>query len=184
LRYGLRLPPQEVPEFTARLQEVAGLPATAMINQAGIKAFSLGVFDRTFTVTTALNVLTLAVAGFAILMSLLTLATMRVPQLAPAWAMGLTRRQLGRLELLRAVLLAALTMVLAVPLGLALAWALLAIVNVAAFGWKLPMFLFPMDYLRLGGLALMAAVLAACWPAFRLSRMPPADLLKVFSNAR
>jgi len=38
-------------------------------------------------------------------MSLLTLATMRVPQLAPAWAMGMTRNQIGKLELLRAVML-------------------------------------------------------------------------------
>ena len=117
-------------------------------------------------------------------MSLLTLATMRVPQLAPAWAMGMTRARLGRLELIRAVLLAMLTALIALPLGLALAWALLAIVNVAAFGWKLPMFLFPLDYARLFGFALLAAAVAALWPAHRLSRTPPADLLKVFSNER
>ena len=69
--------------------------------------------------TGALNVLTLAVAGFAILMSLLTLAAMRLPQLAPVWALGMTRAALGRLELVRAALLAALTAVLALPLGLA-----------------------------------------------------------------
>ena len=46
--------------------------------------------------------LTLAVAGFAILMSLLTLAALRLPQLAPVWALGLTRRRLAALEMLRA----------------------------------------------------------------------------------
>ena len=71
-----------------------------------------------------------------------------------------------------------------VPLGLALAWALLAVVNVGAFGWQLPMYLFPLDYLRLGALALLAAALAALWPAWRLSRMPPAQLLGVFRNER
>ena len=117
-------------------------------------------------------------------MSLLTLATMRVPQLAPAWAVGVTRQHLGRLEILRAVLLAALTAVVALPLGLLLAWALLAVVNVAAFGWELPMYFFPMDYARLGLLALIAAALAAILPAKRLARTPPADLLKVFANER
>ena len=117
-------------------------------------------------------------------MSLLTLASMRVPQLAPAWAMGMTRNQLGRLELLRAVMLALLTALVALPLGLALAWALLAVVNVAAFGWRLPMYLFPADYARLAVFALLAAGLAALWPARRLARTPPADLLKVFSNER
>jgi len=182
--FGLRLPAEDVPQLVADLEADLGLPATNTIDQTAIKAFSLDVFERTFTVTTALNVLTLAVAGFAILMSLLTLATMRVPQLAPAWAVGMTRRKLGQLELIRAIVLAVLTAVLALPLGLALAWALLAIVNVAAFGWELPMYLFPWDYARLWVFALLAAALAAIWPAFRLSRTPPADLLKVFSNER
>ena len=184
LRFGLRLPAADVPALVQALETDLELPPANTINQAGIKAFSLAIFDRTFTVTTALNILTLAVAGFAILMSLLTLAALRVPQLAPAWAMGLTRAELGRLELVRAVLLAVLTAVVALPLGLALAWALLSIVNVAAFGWKLPMFLFPGSYLQLGGFALLAAALAALWPAWRLSRTPPSDLLKVFSNER
>ncbi len=183
-RFGVRIDPAAVPDFVVGLEADVGISPANVIDQAGIKAFSLEVFERTFTVTTALNILTLAVAGFAILMSLLTLASMRVPQLAPAWAMGMTRAQLGRLELLRAVFLAVLTALIALPLGLALAWALLAVVNVAAFGWRLPMYLFPMDYARLGLFALLAAVLAALWPARRLARTPPADLLKVFSNER
>ncbi|WP_299142999.1 ABC transporter permease [uncultured Tateyamaria sp.] len=153
-------------------------------DQAAIKAVSLDVFERTFTVTAALNVLTLGVAGFAILMSLLTLADLRVPQLAPVWALGLTRARLGQLELLRAVALSALVFVCALPLGLALAWVLLSVVNVEAFGWRLPMFLFPVDYARLGAYALAAAGLAAAWPARRLMRVPPAVLLKVFANER
>ncbi|RBI70117.1 ABC transporter permease [Roseovarius sp. TE539] len=181
-RFGLRSNDPEA--LRAALIRELGLPPGAIVDQARIKAFSMRVFERTFTVTAALNVLTLAVAGFAMLMSLLTLAGMRVPQLAPAWALGLTRRTLGRLELLRAMLLAALTMAMALPLGLALAWVLLAIVNVEAFGWRLPMYLFPSDYAVLGVCALAAATLAAAWPAWRLSRTPPSDLLKVFSNER
>lgn len=182
--FGLRMDPAAVGAFVTDLEQATGIPATQTVDQANIKAISLAIFERTFTVTTALNVLTLAVAGFAILMSLLTLAAMRVPQLAPAWAMGMTRKQIGRLELLRAVMLALLTALVALPLGLALAWALLAVVNVAAFGWRLPMYLFPADYARLAVFALLAAVLAALWPARRLARTPPADLLKVFSNER
>jgi putative ABC transport system permease protein len=184
LRFGLRLPRDKVDALQAALRDEVGLEEGAIIDQAAIKAFSLDVFDRTFRVTGALNLLTLAVAGFAMLMSLLTLAAMRLPQLAPVWALGLTRTQLARLELLRALLLAALTAVLALPLGLALAWVLLAIVNVEAFGWRLPMHLFPGDWLRLGAFALLAALVAAAWPARRLSRVPPAALLQVFAHER
>jgi putative ABC transport system permease protein len=184
LRFGLRMDPSQVTAVQSALRDQAGVADSAMVDQKAIKALSLSIFERTFTVTTALNVLTLAVAGFAMLMSLLTLATMRLPQLAPVWALGLTRRRLALLDLLRAVVLAALTGALALPLGLALAWALLAVVNVEAFGWRLPMYLFPLEYLRLGALALLAAALAALWPAWRLSRMPPVQLLGVFRNER
>ena len=179
-RFGLRS--TDPGTLRQALIDEAGIQPGQIVDQSALKAFSLEVFERTFTVTGALSVLTLAVAGFAILMSLLTLAGMRLPQLAPAWALGLTRRELGWLELLRAVILAALTLVVALPLGLALAWVLLAVINVEAFGWRLPMFLFPADYAMLAASALVAAVVAAAWPALRLARTPPSALLKVFAN--
>jgi putative ABC transport system permease protein len=182
LRFGLRT--SDPDRISDLLQARFDLGPDGIINQQGIKNFSLGVFERTFAVTAALNILTLSVAGLAILISLLTLAAMRLPQLAPVWALGLTRRKLAGLEMVRALVLAAFTGLAAIPLGLALAWVLLAIVNVEAFGWRLPMYLFPLDYTQLGLLTLIAAALAALWPAMRLARTPPGDLLKVFSNER
>lgn len=161
-----------------------GLAESAITDQSALKAISLQVFDRTFTVTAALNVLTLVVAGFAMLMSLLTLADLRVPQLAPVWALGITRRRIGQLELLRTLVFAVMVCIIALPVGLVLAWVLLAIVNVEAFGWRLPMYLFPGDYFRLFLLSVLAAIAAASWPSVRLMRLPPARLLKVFANER
>ncbi|MEX0371627.1 MAG: ABC transporter permease, partial [Tateyamaria sp.] len=181
-QFGLRT---DEPDALRRiLQSELDVPASAIMDQTALKAFSLDVFERTFTVTAALNVLTLAVAAFAMLMSLLTLADLRVPQLAPVWAIGVTRRQIGRLELARAAVFALCVCLVSLPVGLGLAWVLLAIINVEAFGWRLPMFLFPADYLRLGAYAVVAAVLAALWPALRLMRTPPSSLLKVFANER
>ena len=158
--------------------------SASVVNQATIKRISLQVFERTFAVTGALNILTLSVAGFAILTALLTLASLRLPQLAPVWALGLTRKRLARLEMVRSLLLAALTFVFAVPVGLALAWSLLAVVNVEAFGWRLPMHVFPGDWLLLLGLALAAAAIAAALPARRLAKAEPAEFLKVFASER
>jgi putative ABC transport system permease protein len=181
-RYGLRTgDPQGL---RRALTETFDVSLTRIIDQAALKAFSLSVFERTFSVTAALNVLTLGVAGFAMLMSLLTLAAMRLPQMAPVWAMGTTQRQLAMQEILRSILLAAVTALLALPLGLALAWVLLVFVNVEAFGWRLPMYLFPAEYAWLLLFALVAALLAASWPAWRLARMEPAALLKIFANER
>ena len=181
-RFGVRT--SAPASLRAELLTEIGIGDNAIVDQAAIKALSLGVFERTFVVTGALNVLTLGVASFAILMSLLTLADLRVPQLAPVWALGLTRRHLGWLELMRAVLLALIVFLCALPFGLALAWVLLSVINVEAFGWKLPMYVFPWEYLRLGSYALIAAFLAAMWPAWRLMRTPPSTLLRVFASER
>ncbi|MDJ0639977.1 MAG: ABC transporter permease [Paracoccaceae bacterium] len=161
-----------------------GLSEDQMIDQGALKAFSLDVFERTFAVTAALNVLTLSVAGLAILTSLLTLSTIRLPQLAPLWSLGTTRRQLAMIELLRAVTLAIVTFLLAIPVGLGLAWVLLSVINVEAFGWKLPMTVFPADWLWLFLAALAAALLSSLWPALQLARRPPADLIRVFTHER
>ena len=168
----------------ARLQEELNLPASQVVDQASVKRFSLEVFDQTFLVTAALNVLTLAIAAVAMLTSLLTLAQMRLPQVAPVWAMGQPPGRLARFDMLRTIALALLTWALAVPLGLVLAWVLLAIVNVQAFGWRIPMQVFPVDWLWLGLWALIAAGLAALWPALRLMRLAPADLLRRFASDR
>ena len=184
LRYAVRIAPEKAAGLAAELRDTFALPTDYVINQATVKDFSLRIFERTFAVTAALNVLTLGVAFLAILASLLTLSAMRLPQLAPAWAMGLTQSRLALLDILRSMALAFFTMLAAVPVGLALAWLLLAVINVEAFGWRLPMHVFPMDWLRLLLLALGSAGIAALIPALRLARMKPAQLVKVFAHER
>ncbi len=183
-RFGIRVDPDRATELAQTLRDTFGLPPRAIVHQAALKAQSRAVFENTFVVTSALNILTLGVAGFAILTSLLTLWTQRLPQIAPVWALGLDRAHLSRLELLRSAVLATMTACLALPLGLVLAWVLLAVINVQAFGWRLPMFVFPWDWLGLFVLTLCAALAAAALPALRLLRLPPADLLRVFANER
>jgi len=184
LRHAVRIPPQQAQALADALVDEFGLPPGNILNQAEVKRASLRIFDRTFLVTGALNTLTLGVAGFAILANLLTLSTMRLAQLAPVWAVGTTRAALARLEMGRTIALAALTWLIAVPVGLLLAWVLLAIVNVEAFGWRLPIFVFPADWFRLLALAILAAGLAAAIPVWRLARTQPARFLKVFVHER
>ncbi|MGO8248477.1 FtsX-like permease family protein [Rhizobium johnstonii] len=184
LRYGVRVVPEQAQELKRRLIEEFGLPDSAIVDQASLKRQSRAIFDQTFKVTGALNVLTLGVAGFAMFSSLLTLSGIRLPQLAPVWAMGIRRRDLALYEVARTLALWLATFVAAIPVGLALAWVLLAIVNVEAFGWRLPMMVFPMDWLWLGAIALIAALLSVLVPVRRLASINPADLLRIFANER
>ena len=181
---GLRLDPAETEAVIADLRSEFAIPEDRLIDQAAVKGLAREIFERTFAVTSALNVLTLGVAGVALFASLLTLSDRRLPQVAPLWAMGLTRGRLARVELWKTLGLAALTALVAIPLGLVLAWLLVAVINVHAFGWRLPLFLFPAQWATLAGLSLVIAAVAAALPLLKLRRTPPARLLGVFAEAR
>jgi putative ABC transport system permease protein len=183
-RLGLRVEPSAVPTLISALQAKFGLDDRNVADQATMKAESKRIFSRTFAVTSALNAFTLGVAGIALLTSLLTLANSRLPQLAPLWAIGITRKKLAAIELLKTMSVALITALFALPLGLLVAWCLLAIVNVKAFGWRLPFHVFPVQLLALLGVALVAAFLAALLPVLRLARMQPANLIRIFANER
>lgn len=183
-RMGLRVVPDKIPPLIAALQQKFELDDRNVADQATMKAESKRIFNRTFSVTAALNAFTLGVAGIALLTSLLTLANSRLPQLAPLWAIGLTRRRLAALELLKTMAVALITALFALPLGLLVAWCLLAIVNVKAFGWRLPFHVFPLQLIELLAVAMAAALCAAALPVARLARMQPARLIRIFVNER
>jgi putative ABC transport system permease protein len=180
----LRMPVNRADDVKQALEKRFGLEPSRLIDQASLKRWSTQVFDRTFAATAALNSLTLGVAGIALFISLLTLGQSRLGQLAPLWALGLERRHLAWLSLSQTVLLAGLTVLLAIPLGLLLAWCLVAVVNVQAFGWRLPLYVFPGQLLQLCLLGLLTSLLAAAGPLWQLSRRQPADLLRQFADER
>lgn len=182
--YSLRVTPNAVSGLLRALQAEFGHEIARIVDQAALKKLSTSIFERTFAVTAALNTLTLLVSAVALLASLLTLGELRLAQLAPAWAVGVTRRRLSELEFVRILFFAAATAAVALPLGLALAWQLVAVVNVQAFGWRLPFYVFPGQWLQIFALALLTAVVASIAPIIRLARTTPADLLKVFANER
>lgn len=183
-RMGLRVAPADVPVMMTGLREKFGLDGRSLADQSTVKTESQKIFNRTFAVTAALNAFTLAVAGVALLTSLLTLSQSRLPQLAPLWAIGITRKRLAGIELLKTLSVALITALLALPLGLAVAWCLIAVVNVKAFGWRLPFYVFPLQLIQLLGVAMLASLLAALLPIIKLLRMQPAQLVKVFANER
>jgi putative ABC transport system permease protein len=183
-RLGLRVDSAAVPALMSALQDKFGLDGRNLVDQATLKAESTRIFNRTFAVTAALNAFTLGVAGVALLTSLLTLGNSRLPQLAPLWAIGITRRRLAAIELLKTLSVALITALLALPLGLLVAWCLIAVVNVKAFGWRLPFHVFPLQLLELLGVAMAASLVAALIPVLKLARMQPVALIQIFANER
>ncbi|MFJ2548612.1 ABC transporter permease [Pseudomonas sp. NPDC087612] len=178
----LNLAPERIATFKDELQQRFALDDSRVVEQASLKRWSTEIFSRTFAATTALNSLTLGVAGIALFISLLTLSQSRLGQLAPLWALGVRRTQLVGLSLGQTLMLSSLTVLLAIPLGLLLAWCLVAVVNVQAFGWRLPLHVFAAQLLQLALLGLLTSLLASAWPLWQLARSQPSELLRQFAD--
>lgn len=172
----------QVPVTKAALQQHFALDDSRVVEQVRLKSWSTEVFNRTFAATAALNSLTLGVAGVALFINLLTLGQTRLGQLAPLWALGVQRRQLVWLSLGQTLMLSSFTVLLAIPLGVLLAWCLVAVVNVQAFGWRLPLYVFPAQLLQLAVLGLLTSLLASAWPLWQLARRQPRELLRPFAD--
>ena len=160
------------------LRERFGLEADQMIDQAELKAAGMAVFDRTFTVTQALNTLTLLVAGIGIFCAVSAIHHHRVGHQALLASLGMTRRERGGLLLLQWGLLGLLCMVLVWPFGTILAGYLAGIVTPVAFGWSFPLRIEWPHYLVLALLASACLVLAVLLPSLRLLRTSPAAMLR------
>ncbi|MDZ7810171.1 MAG: ABC transporter permease [Arhodomonas sp.] len=135
---------------------------------------SLAVFDQTFRVTEVLRALAAVVAFVGVLGALMALQLERAREVAVMRALGLTRRGVAVQVFGQSGFLGAAAGLWAMPLGLVLAWLLVAVINQRAFGWSLDFRIAPEALLQGLALAVVAALLAAAWPARRLALAQPA----------
>lgn len=107
------------------------------------------VFQQTFALTRAISYLTLLLAGMALLMTGWVVLKSRSWYLGLLTAWGLSRRESRRVMLTLAAELLVGLWVAALPVGVALTWVLVDRINPVAFGWSLPMALYPGYWLEL-----------------------------------
>ncbi len=176
----LRLDPgTQVDGVVKDLQE-AFQPLQAVRVQANqiLKQEVLKVFDRTFLITGALQVITTVVAFIGILSALLSLNSSGGTSSEIMRSIGMTVGQVRALVLAETGLMGAIAGVLAMPAGYVLALILVYIINKRSFGWTLQMHIDPTTFLEAFGIALIAAVLAGIYPAFRIGKINPSEALR------
>jgi putative ABC transport system permease protein len=172
-------PSQDVDALVQRLRSMAGADQLLNIrSNRALRQSSLEIFDRTFAITTVLQLLATIVAFVGILSALMALQLERARELGMLRANGLTPRQLWGLVISQTGLMGLTAGLLAIPVGVMLATVLVYVINKRSFGWTL---LFRLD----GGLfaqallvAVVAALLAGLYPAWRMSRTSPALALR------
>jgi len=136
------------------------------------------VFDRTFAITQALQLLATLVAFIGILSALLSLELERQRELGILRAIGLTSRQLWVVIMIETGTLGLSAGLLSMPTGYILAVILVYIINRRSFGWTLQMQVLPEPFLQALILAVMAALLAGIYPALRMSKMAAAEAMR------
>lgn len=159
-------------------QELAGLQALLIRPNQVLRQEVLSVFDRTFAITGALQLLATVVAFIGVLSTLLSLELERQRELGILRAIGLTGRQLWRLVLLETGLMGGSAGLISLPTGYLLALVLVFIINRRSFGWTLQMQVLPAPFLQALLVALLAALLAGLYPAWRLARMLASEALR------
>jgi putative ABC transport system permease protein len=163
---------RELGDALAPLQRLFVQPNQALRDEALI------IFDRTFAITGALQLLAVVVAFVGVLSALLSLLLEKQREVGILRAVGLTARQLWGLVLLETGLMGAVAGVLAMPTGLALSYILIYIINRRSFGWTLQMQVDVAPFLQALAIAVVAALLAGIYPARRMGRMLTAEALR------
>lgn len=143
-----------------------------------LREASLEVFDRTFAITSVMRVLALIVAFIGVLSALMALQMERSQEIGVLRAIGFTPGQVWALVTSQTGLMGLLAGLLAIPTGLAQAAGLIYVVNRRSFGWSMDMQIQGDVLIEAVVLALVAALLAGLYPAFRMALVSPANALR------
>ena len=160
------------------LSDIAARHAIVLTPAGPILEESMAVFDRTFRVTEVLRAVSLIVAFIGVLSALMALQLERGKEYAVLRALGLTRAQIAALISGESLLMGLLAACVAMPTGVLMAWVLIESVQRRAFGWTMP---FSIDWallLQTLLVGLLAAGLAAIYPAWRSAQRDPAPQLR------
>jgi putative ABC transport system permease protein len=149
-----------------------------VITNAEVKREVLAIFDRTFTITYALELIAVVIALLGIVNTLLTSVLERQREIAILRAIGASAGQIRRLVLWEGLYLGALGAGLGVAAGVLLSVLLIYVINKQSFGWTIQ-FQFPTWLVVKGvALALGAALAASYLPAAWAAKQPVVDGLR------
>ncbi|MGQ9908341.1 MAG: FtsX-like permease family protein [Candidatus Flexifilum sp.] len=158
----------------------AALAGTELVVQSNraLRSGVFEIFERTFAITGALRLLATIVAFIGILSALLALQLEQARQFGVMRAVGMTGPQLWTYTLTQTGLMGLTAGVLSLPIGAALAYVLIYVINVRSFGWTMQLTFSADEFLLAIGVAVLAALAAGLYPAHHLSRLVTARALR------
>jgi putative ABC transport system permease protein len=132
-----------------------------------VRREALRIFESTFAVTYALQLIAILVAGLGVASTLITLIYQRQRDIGLLSLVGATCRQVRRVIVLEAVMLGGASQLIGIGVGTLLAMLLIFVINVQSFGWTIQ-FHPPWRFIIQSTLmVLAAAALFGIYPAVR-----------------
>ncbi|MBF0145589.1 MAG: ABC transporter permease [Magnetococcales bacterium] len=177
---GIRIRAGETVETVMDRLNLAAGPAHSLEIQSnrGLREASLEIFDRTFAVTRVLRLLSVVIAFFGIWTALMAIQLERTRELAVFRALGMTRGEVLRLNLLETTFMGIIAGGIAMPLGWFMGLLLVEVINHRSFGWSLQMTTSPAMILQAMVIAVPTALLAGLIPSWHMARTPPLEALR------
>jgi putative ABC transport system permease protein len=158
-------PGASLEDVRAEVEQVAAGHNLVIFTNRSLRAQAIQIFDRTFAITYALEVVAVIVAVIGIAGAMLALVIDRRRELGLLRFLGAAVSQIRKLILIEAGLIGLLANVAGLALGIVLSLLLIFVINKQSFGWTIR-FHWPIAVL-LGALSLVyvATVLAGFYPA-------------------
>jgi putative ABC transport system permease protein len=125
----------------------------------------LRIFDQTFSLTYALQVIAIVVAIFGIVNTLILLVMERERDIGVLKAVGATNGQIQRMTLLEAALMGLMSFILGAVNGVLLSLLLIFVINKQSFGWTIQFSVPGMMFGKTLILVLACALIAGIFPA-------------------
>jgi len=132
-----------------------------------LRSEAMRIFDSTFTITQALEIIAIIVAALGVISTLITLILERQREFALLSILGATRNQIRRMVVIEALLIGSTSQVIGLAIGVLLSVVLIYVINVQSFGWTIQFHIPVRFLLQSTALILLATAIAGLYPATR-----------------
>lgn len=152
------------------LRMLEGRSLVSIFTNSGLRAEVLRIFDSTFAITWALEIIAVMVAMAGVAATMLTLVLERQDEIRLLRIAGADAGQVRRTVVIESGLLGLVSQVLGLAVGVLLSLVLIWVINPQSFGWSIrfhaPWWFFAGSTV----LTLVATLLAGLWPAWKVTR--------------
>ncbi|MCC4271483.1 FtsX-like permease family protein [Marinobacter nauticus] len=161
---------EEIKVVEAQLARLWHTPQLTVRDNQAIRTLATDIFDQTFLLTRAMTTLTLILAAAALLLMVWVFLSTRAWYFRLLIVWGMPQRQAAAQLTRVSLALIFAVLVCALPLGVWLTWILVQRINPLAFGWSLPMAVYPGFWIELAVLALIIGLSIALLMRLQLRR--------------